>query len=236
MTDIRHRQRLPAGDRERFVEILDRLSAEFELWRYPSKNPFEVLVQTVLSQNTNWRNTKLAFNRLVQKFKKPEQLAQADPKEIQRLIEPAGLHRMKSARLKRIAQIVCEKYGGDLRKVIRKPIEEARRELLALPGIGYKTADCVLLFAGGRDVLPIDTHIFRVAERLGFTSAEDDYEGVKAKLEALVPSGRRGEAHILLIQHGRRYCRVRDPLCGNCPIWDLCFYPHDGRTPIFRVE
>ncbi len=214
-------------DRWRIIEILNRLSAEFQLWKYRSKNPFEVLVQTVLSQNTNWRNTKLAFDRLMQKFKKPEELAQADPKEIQRLIEPAGLHQMKSARLKQIAQIVCEKYGGDLRKVIRKPVEEARRELLALPGVGFKTADCVLLFAGGRDVLPIDTHIFRISERLGFTSAGDGYEEVRAKLEALVPSGRRGEAHILLIQHGRRYCRARAPLCGNCPIRDLCFYPSD---------
>ncbi|MCS7132050.1 MAG: endonuclease III [Hadesarchaea archaeon] len=225
MTNIRHRRPLPIDDRCRIIEILDRLSAEFELWKYRSKDPFEVLVQTVLSQNTNWRNTKLAFDRLMQKFRKPEQLAQADRREIQRLIEPAGLHQMKSARLKQIAQIVCKKYGGDLRKVVRKPIEEARRELLALPGVGYKTADCVLLFAGGRDVLPIDTHIFRVAERLGFTSAEDGYEEVRTRLEALIPSGRRGEAHILLIQHGRRYCRARVPLCGNCPIQDLCFYP-----------
>lgn len=213
------------GDRRRIIEILDRLSAEFELWEYQSKNPFEVLVQTVLSQNTNWRNTRLAFDRLVQKFKKPQQLARADPKEIQRLIQPAGLHKMKSMQLKQIAQIVCEKYGGDLQKIIRKPIEEARRELLTLPGVGYKTADCVLLFAGKRDVLPIDTHIFRVAERLGFTSAGDDYEEVKSRLEALVPRGRRGETHILLIQHGRRYCRARAPLCKDCPINDLCFAP-----------
>lgn len=222
-------------DRERMVKILERLSAEFELWRQRGRGPFEILVQTVLSQNTNWRNTKLAFDRLMKKFRTPKQLAEADAREIQKLIEPAGLHQMKSGRLKQIAQIICDKVNGDLGRVIRKPIEEARGELLALPGVGYKTADCVLLFAAGRDVLPIDTHIFRVAERLGFISARDGYEAVKTRLEGLVPSGRRGEAHILLIQHGRRYCNARTPLCEDCPIGDLCPYK-SSKAKISRIK
>jgi len=212
------------NDAERMVRILDRLSVAFKPWDQRTIDPFLILVQTVLSQNTNWRNTKVAFNRLAKKFRTPERLAKADVRTIQRLIKPAGLHQMKSLRLKQIARAICDAYNGDLSALLRKPLLEARNELLALPGVGYKTTDCILLFAAKRDVLPVDTHIFRIAKRLGVTSARDDYETVKAKLEGLIPSGRRGEVHMLLIQHGRRYCNARGPLCKDCPISDLC--PH----------
>jgi len=209
-------------ERARMIEILNRLGAEFEPWRRYTDDPFLLLVGTVLSQNTNWRNTRAAYNRLTARFKTAEQLAGADAREIQKLIRPAGLHRMKSKRLKQLAKVVCERYGGDLSSVLRMPSEGARRELLSLPGVGYKTADVLLVFAGGRDVLPIDTHIFRIAKRLGTAPPKAGYEEVRSRLEELIPSDRRGEAHMLLIQHGRRYCRARGPLCGECPINDLC--------------
>jgi endonuclease-3 len=208
--------------RRRMVAILNRLRAEFELWRRYTNDPFLLLVGTVLSQNTNWRNTRAAYNRLIAKFRTPEQLARSEVREIQKLIKPAGLYRMKSKHLKELARIVLERYHGDLSTLLRKPPEEARQELLSLPGIGYKTADVLLVFGAGRDVLPIDTHIFRVSKRLGFAPPKANYEEVRSKLEELTPSGRRGEAHMLLIQHGRRYCLARNPLCDECPINDLC--------------
>lgn len=206
----------------RMVKILNRLSTEFETWRRYTEDPFLLLVGTVLSQNTNWRNTRTAYNRLVMKFKTPQQLAEADVREVQRLIRPAGLYKIKSKRLKVIAQIVLDRYGGDLNSVLQMLPKKARCELLSIPGVGYKTADVVLVFAGGRDVLPIDTHIFRISKRLGFAPPNADYEEVRRSLEELIPRGRRGEAHILLIQHGRRYCRAPSPLCRECPINDLC--------------
>jgi endonuclease-3 len=105
---------------------------------------------------------------------------------------------------------------------VEKRLEEARQELLSLPGVGYKTADVLLVFAAERDVLPVDTHIFRISKRLGIAPPKAGYEEVRLRLEEFTPSGRRGEAHMLLIQHGRRYCRARDPLCGQCPVSDLC--------------
>lgn len=204
------------------TEILNRLGAEFKLWRRYTNDPFLLLVGTVLSQNTNWRNTRVAYNQLTAKFKTPEQLAGADAREIRRLIKPAGLHQMKSRRLKQLARIICERHGGDLGSVLRMSLEEARRELLSLPGVGYKTADVLLVFAAERDVLPVDTHIFRISRRLGIAPPEASYEEVRLRLEELTPSGRRGEAHMLLIQHGRHYCRAHNPLCGQCPIGDLC--------------
>lgn len=209
-------------ERRRMTKILNRLGAEFKPWRRYTDDPFLLLVGTVLSQNTNDRNSGSAYKRLTAKFKTPEQLAGVDAREIQKLIRPAGLHRMKSKRLKQLANVVCERYGGDLGPVLRMPLEDARRELLSLPGVGYKTADVLLVFAGERDVLPIDTHIFRIAKRLGIAPPKAGYEEVRLRLEELIPSGRRGEAHMLLIQHGRRYCRARNPLCWECPISDLC--------------
>jgi endonuclease-3 len=217
--DLKDRQ---TDERHRMVMILNRLGAEFELWRRYTDDPFLLLVGTVLSQNTNWRNTRAAYDRLVAKFKTPRQLAVADVREIQKLIKPAGLYRMKSRRLKELAQIICQRYDGDLSTLFRKSPDVARQELLSLPGVGYKSADVLLLFGARRDVLPIDTHIFRISKRLGFTAYGDDHEEVRVKLEKLVPRGRRGEAHIFLIQHGRRYCRARNPLCDECPINRLC--------------
>lgn len=204
------------------IEILNRLGAEFKLWRRYTDDPFLLLVGTVLSQNTNWRNTRVAYDRLTTKFKTPKHLAGADAREIQRLIKPAGLHQMKARRLKQLARIIRERHGGDLGSVLRMPLEEARQELLSLPGVGHKTADVVLVFAAGRDVLPVDTHIFRISRRLGIAPPEAGYEEVRLRLEELTPSGRREEAHMLLIQHGRRYCRAHNPLCGQCPVSDLC--------------
>jgi endonuclease-3 len=209
-------------ERRRMAEILNRLGAEFEPWGRYTDDPFLLLVGTVLSQNTNWRNTRTAYNRLTAKFRTPKQLAMADAHEIRELIRPAGLFRMKSKRLKDISRVILEKYEGNLDPVLSMPPEKARRELLSLPGVGYKTADVVLVFGAGRDVLPVDTHVFRISKRLGFASPSDDHEQVRVKLERITPAGRRGQAHIFLIQLGRRYCRARNPLHETCPINDLC--------------
>lgn len=208
-------------EKERMTKILDHLGAEFKLWR-PLGSPFSVLVWTVLSQNTNDRNTRLAYDRLTSRFKTFEQLARADLRVIQGLIRPAGLYRAKSKHLRELARIIIKRYGSDLRKVLRKPPDEARLELLELPGVGYKTADCLLFFSAKRDVIPVDTHVARLAKRLGFAAADDDVERVRKKLINVVPEGRRGGAHMLLIQHGRRYCKAIKPTCKICPIEDLC--------------
>jgi endonuclease-3 len=209
-------------ERIRMIKILARLGAVFKPWRSYTDDPFLMLIGTVLSQNTSDRNSRPAFQRLTAKYKSPGQLAKADVRDIQKLIKQAGLYRTKSRRIKQLANLVLERYHGDLRQVLQMSLEDSRQELLSLPGVGYKTADVVLEFAGKRDVVPIDTHIFRVSKRLGFAQPNDDYEEVRLRLEELIPSGRRGLVHMLLIQHGRRYCRAISPLCSECPINDLC--------------
>jgi endonuclease-3 len=203
------------------AKILDRLRGEFKLWKGRG-NSYKVLTRTVLSQHTNDRNSGLASAALLKKIKGWKELARADVKEIRDLIRPAGLYRAKARHLKAIAKCVLDRYDGRLEKVLKKPAGEARKELLTLPGVGYKTADVVLAFAAGRDVIAVDTHVFRVSKRLGFALKEDNHEEVKTNLEKFVPAGRRTEAHLLLIQLGRKYCRAIDPLHEKCPANELC--------------
>ena len=202
--------------------ILNRLSAEFKPWRRHTGSKFLLLVKIVLSQNTNDRNSFAAYDRLISKFRTPEQIVGANLDEIQELIRVGGLYKEKSKRLKEISRVVLEKYGGNIGSVLKKPIDEARNELLSLPGVGFKTADVVLAFGAGRGVFPVDTHVFRVSKRLGFAKKKDDHEQVKNKLEAVTPPDRRIAGHILLIQLGRRYCRARNPLHSECPINRFC--------------
>jgi endonuclease-3 len=206
---------------ERMVKILDVLGGEFKI-RKKRGDPYEVLVRTVLSQHTNDRNSGPASAALLKNIKGWKELARADVKDIQRLIRPAGLQRAKARHLKTIAQDVLDRYDGRLEKVLKKPVDAARSELLSLSGVGYKTADVVLAFAAGRDVIAVDTHVFRVSKRLGFALKEDDHEEVKTKLEKFVPAGRRVEAHLLLIQLGREYCRAIAPLHEKCPVNKFC--------------
>lgn len=208
--------------RQRMTAILNRLNKVFNPWHLSNEDPFLLLVRTVLSQNTNDRNSFAAFSKLTSKFKTPEQLAKAKLKEIEELIKIGGLYQEKAKRLKEISRQILKKYAGDINPVLEKPVEEARQELLSLPGVGPKTADILLAFGAGCDILPVDTHVFRVSKRLGFAGDKDGYEKVKMKLELVTPPRRRIEAHMLLIQLGRKFCRARNPIHGKCPINQLC--------------
>ncbi|MEM2878645.1 MAG: endonuclease III [Candidatus Hadarchaeales archaeon] len=202
--------------------ILKRLNLALHLFEASGGSPFQILVETVLSQNTTSKNAARAYVRLMSRFRTPEDLARAKLSDIMRLIMPSGMYRSKSKHLKRMSRMIVEKYGGDLKKVLRMPYPLAREELTSLPGVGKKTADVVLAFAAGRDVLPVDTHVFRVSKRLGFAAENDGYEEVKEKLERITPEGKRRLAHVLLIQLGRTYCRARKPDHERCPVRDLC--------------
>lgn len=210
------------GERSRIRKIIEILGSKFDIELPNDQDPFLTLVRTVLSQNTNKKNTDRAFGSLTSKYSTPSGIVDADLEEIERLIRPGGLYKSKAKRLKKLARIVCEDCGGDLGKILEKPLYEARKKLLEMPGVGPKTADCVLLFAGNRDVLPVDTHVTRTAGRLGFAGVGEDPERVKEKLEPIIPEGERGNMHVLLIELGRRYCKASNPLCEGCPINDLC--------------
>ncbi|MGB9718703.1 MAG: endonuclease III domain-containing protein [Thermoproteota archaeon] len=190
-----------------------------------SRSVFEMLVATVLSQNTSDKNTARTVRRLRETVGiTPESISKAGLRELKTAIRSSGLYNVKARVLKRLAGIVVENYGGDVEKVLEKPVEEARRELMSLPGVGPKTADVILLFAGGKHTFPIDTHVFRVSRRLGLIGLRDGYEEARVKLMEIFPPGSYLKAHLLLIEHGRRVCRARKPLCRGCVLLEYCSF------------
>lgn len=191
--------------------------------RRPSGNAFHLLVATILSQNTNWRNVKRAMDNL-RGYEPitPETLIAIGSERLEELIRPAGLHRVKAVKLVEASRFVKESFRGDLNIVFSLPLEEARKRLMEIPGVGPKTADVLLAFAGGNPVLPVDTHIDRVSKRLGLVRKSASYEEVKAKLEELVPPSARGRMHLALIEFGREVCKALQPKCKDCPVNHLC--------------
>ena len=209
---------------DRVWQVVQRLMQHYrERWRPSETDPFKALVHTILSQNTNFKNEMEAFRNLDKNLGiSPETLSKASVEEIAKHIRVAGLHRQKSVKIKKVAQYIVEKYDGDLWKVLKLPLEQARRELMSMPGVGPKTADVVLLFNARKHVIPIDRHIFRISRRLGFVSQNAGYEEVRAVLEKNIPERYYEDAHVLLIQFGRDYCRARKPKCDECFLSDLC--------------
>jgi endonuclease-3 len=189
-----------------------------------SQDPFSVLIATILSQNTNDRNSHRAFQRLREEFPiTPEALAAVEPERLKPVIEVAGLANIRSRRIVEVSKAVLEQFGGDLNSILSLPLEEARKRLMSVDGIGPKTADVVLLFAGNRRVMPVDTNIFRVVDRIGLAKGRN-YERTRLTLERLIQPERLLRMHLLLIRLGREICKPRRPLCPVCPINEFCDY------------
>jgi endonuclease-3 len=189
----------------------------------PSGAPVAELVLTVLSQNTADTNSGRAFTQLMRKYPSWEAIAAAPPDEVIATIQPGGLAPRKGPRIQAILGAVSERSPEwDLAFLREAPLEEARAWLRSLPGVGPKTAACVLLFALGRPAMPVDTHVERVAKRLGLIPATLTAERAHGALEALVEPGDYYRFHMLLIKHGRRICAARRPACGRCPLEPDC--------------
>lgn len=196
-------------------------------WATSSRNSFATLVVTVISQNTADRNTARAFKNLSKKFKiTPEVLANAEASQIEECLKVAGLYRNKAKTIKQLSKIIKEKFHGDLKPILSLPLAEARKTLLQLPGVGPKTADVVLLFCAGKPTIPIDTHVNRLARRLGLAPTNGNYEIVRKSLQSIYDPKDYLATHLLLIMLGRRYCKARNPLCKQCPINMFCPSKH----------
>jgi len=216
-----------AEDKRRALQILQILKRSYSVPRISdrSRDPFQALIRTVLSQNTADANTFRAFQSLSRLFPMtPKALAEADIKEIEGAIRVAGLYRNKSRVIRNLSRLILERFNGSLDFIYAVPFEEARKTLMGLPGVGPKTADVVLLFCTGAPTLPVDTHVNRVSKRLGLAPKEADHEGVRRDLQELYPPEEYLPVHLLLIAHGRRYCKAPKPTCETCPINHLCPY------------
>lgn len=187
----------------------------------PSHDPLSELILTVLSQNTADTNSGRAFIQLRRRYPTWQHIADAPPEEVVATIQFGGLAQQKAPRIQAILRSVRERSPGwDLDFLEELPFEDARAWLRALPGVGPKTAACVLLFALGRPALPVDTHVERVSKRLELIPAKTTADQAHELLEALVAPADYYTFHMLLIKHGRRTCIARRPVCERCPLLD----------------
>jgi endonuclease-3 len=185
----------------------------------PHGRPLDELILTVLSQSTNDRNRDVAFLRLRRRFPSWDAVREAPLEEVEEAIQPGGLHRQKSVR---IQQILRALDGDDLTRLAGLPVEAARDVLCALPGVGRKTAACVLLFAFGMPDVPVDTHVSRVGTRLGLFRPGAPFEELHDDMLAITPRGQELELHVNLLRHGRRTCHAQRPACEECALLRMC--------------
>ncbi len=203
-------------------EAIHRLVEHYDV-RHPEKRPpFESLVRTILSQHTTEAVSIPVADELLGRYPTPAAIAKAAEGELEAMLEPIGLFRQKATRLRELGRLIDERYGGDAGCLLELAPGEMRRELLTINGIGEKTADCFMLFAAGLDVLPVDTHVDRIARLWGLVGNGAGYGGVRASLEGVIQPEMYGRAHIALIRHGRVTCRARKPKCGECVVSELC--------------
>jgi endonuclease-3 len=226
----------PGAADTRAEAVVDRLGDLYWQKSYGGRDAFECLVRTVLSQNTSDKASQPAHDALMERYGSRadtdlvDALAGAGQAELAETISSAGLYNQKSETLIRLAGRVREEYGGEMAfdEFVREgDTGEVRTALLDMKGVGPKTADCVMLFAGGQPgVFPVDTHVHRIARRMGLAPADADHEGVREALERAIPGEKCGFGHTAMIQFGRDTCSARKPACLDdpeaCPLGDLC--------------
>jgi endonuclease III len=225
-------QRVPVAS---FPAILDRLRAAYGVRPHRALAPLDELILTVLSQNTSDINCGRAYAGMRERYPRWQDVLEAPPAQLVGVLRPGGLANQKAPRIQAIlAQLAASPAGLDLAWLAGLEPEAAMAFLTALPGVGAKTASCVLLFSLGMPVMPVDTHIHRIALRLGLIGPRVGADAAHALLTAITPADRMLEAHLLLIEHGRRTCKARRPRCEVCVLLDLCPFGASvvsGRAP-----
>jgi len=204
--------------------VVELLGREYGVSRWrPHADPLSELVRAILSQNTSDVNSGRAFHSLVDSLGSWEAVAGASAEDIAAAIKTGGLNRIKAGRIKTILEDILKSRGTLELEFLRDlPIPEAKAWLRSLPGVGPKTVGCVLLFALGRPVLPVDTHVYRVSRRLGLIDSTVSPEQAHELLEGIVPPQDVYQFHVNMLAHGRRICRARRPQCPACVLSNGC--------------
>ena len=202
-------------NKQQIKTVLERLSGE-----HPNPKPallfttpFELLIATMLSAQCTDKQVNKVTRVLFPVYNTPQQFAALSEEELFSYIKGCGLYQTKGKNIIATSKLLLEQYGGEVPK--------DRDELTKLPGVGRKTANVVVSNAFGIPAIAVDTHVFRVANRIGITAAKDVLNTEK-QLMAAIPEADWGDAHHWLIFHGRQVCSARNPKCGTCPLWDIC--------------
>ncbi len=222
--------------------VLERLGERYEhpRWAGARVDAVSELVLTILSQNTADVNSFRAFTALRERYPDWDAVLAAPTDELEDVIRPGGLAPTKSKRIQHVLAEVHDATSGtwDLGFLGEWPLDQAREWLISLPGIGRKTAAIVLLFNFGRPQLPVDTHVHRVATRLGMLPPRTPLERAHDLLEEVLEPDEMYPFHVELIRHGRDTCRAPRPICGLCPLTDVCAYfvlASRGRAPMAPI-
>lgn len=179
-------------------------------------DPFKVLIATILSHRTRDEATKVASDNLFSVYCSPKELAEADPKQIEQLIKPVGFYRVKAKRIIEVSKIISKRFGG----VVPDDFEA----LMALPSVGRKTANCVIVYGFGKPALPVDTHVHRISNRLGLVNTKTPEETEEA-LKRVIDKKYWGDINDLLVKFGQKICRPIKPRCEVCALNPFCrFY------------
>ncbi len=206
-------------------EIVDRLVAEAPLpeWR-PHEDPVGELVLTLLSQHTADTNSGRAYQQLLARFPNWDAVITAEAKEVEDAIRVGGLAKTKAPRVQALLPELRDRLGDewDASPLRTKPMPEAKEWLISLPGVGPKTAACVMLFSLGRPALPVDTHVERVSKRLGLLHAKVNAVYAHNLLEGQMDAELYYDYHVTVIRHGRRVCKAPIPTCDLCVLADSC--------------
>jgi endonuclease-3 len=194
-------------------KIMEHLQQKYDLRVFEDGDPYRVLIRTILSQRTRDENTDRASAQLFSDYPTMESIATADPHDLEPLIRPAGFYHVKARRIVEVSQMLLDDYRG--------VVPDNMNGLLALPGVGRKTANCVLVYAFQKPAIPVDVHVHRISNRIGLVETKTP-EDTEKELEKLIPEEYWIELNDLMVQFGQTICRPQSPRHEECPLNDLC--------------
>ena len=184
---------------DRIIKIVEELNEVFEIRVFLDHDPYKVLVRTILSQRTRDENTDHATNNLFAKYKDIYEVVEAPTEDIQELIRPAGFYRVKAGRIQEVSQILIDEYGGE--------VPDTLDELVKLPGVGRKTANCVLVFAFELPAIPVDTHVHRISNRMGLVNTKNP-DDTERELSKIAPKELWIKLNDLMVQFGQIFVNL----------------------------
>ncbi len=197
----------------KIIKIIELLEKDYNLTFYSREKPFKVLISVILSQRTRDENTLIASKKLFSRFDTAKKLANADISEVKKLIKQSGFYNVKAKRIKEVSRILLNEHDGKVPHEIDK--------LLKLPGVGRKTANCVLVYAFRKPAIPVDTHVHRISNRLGIVKTKTP-EQTEKELVKIIPKKYWIKVNELFVKHGQTICSPIKPKCDKCPINKLC--------------
>lgn len=197
-----------------------RMTALRQLHDAEDKGPFSILIGTILSARTRDENTAKVVRALFDVYSTPAELASADYNDVEKIIKSIGFYHVKAKRIIDVARIIVERYDGQ--------VPENMEDLTSLPGVGRKTANCVLVYAFEKPAIPVDIHVHRISNRLGIVDTKTPEE-TEMELQNIIPQSYWLEINDTFVMYGQNICKPTSPMCNACRIRDRCaFYSMSG--------